>query len=204
MTTTSYRSVKETGNPALRDEGFGGSRGSFAAQFLVEREESLRTVVAASLRLEGRQELVNERGARKRQLLLARRLEHDRQVLLLVLDGEGRLEVPVDHLPAEDLQRPGVRRPGRQGFVERRERKAGLLREGQRFGDGHEVDSDEDLVGGLAELAGSGWAQVRDPLSHRLEDRTRLLQRGGVAADEERERPLDGALLAARDRRVQQ
>ena len=120
-----------------------------------------------------------------------------------MLDREGRLEVAVHHLLAEDVEHPRARGAAHERLVEGRHRKPGLLRERDALGDGHERAGDDDLVDRLAELTRARRAEVRDPLSHRLEDRPRRLERRRVAADEEGQRPVGRALLAARDGRVE-
>src|SRR5450759_2699745 len=176
----------------------------FVSELFVESVEGLRSVVAAAFGFQRHEELVHERDAGKRQLLLTGGLQHDREVLLLVLDREGRFEVAVDHFLAEHFQSPGVGGARRQRLVEGGERQARLLREREGLRHRHQVDADEDLVGRLAELPGAGGAQMRDPLSHRLEDGTRLLQRRGVASDEEGQCPLVRSFLASGHRRVQE
>src|SRR5450759_4429655 len=79
----------------------------FVSELFVESVEGLRSVVAAAFGFQRHEELVHERDAGKRQLLLTGGLQHDREVLLLVLDREGRFEVAVDHFLAEHFQSPG-------------------------------------------------------------------------------------------------
>src|SRR5204862_3861253 len=166
--------------------------------------ERLRALVAAPVRLESREELVNQRGAGEWHAHLARRAKEDREILLLVPDRERRLEVTVEHLLPEDLERPRRRGARRQRAVERRERQPVLLGEDERLGDREEVARDENLIRRLPELPGAGGTERRDALAHRLEDGPRLLDRALLAADEEDERSLDRALLPARDRRVEE
>ena len=83
---------------------------------------------------------------------------------------------------------------------------AALARQCERLADGGQRAADDELIARLADLAGAGLADVDDPLriAHRFEDRPHRLDRSRVAADHDRERAVDGADLAAADRRVEQ
>ena len=174
-------------------------------ELLVDRQQSLRSVFAAPLRLERREQLVRERDSRQRHAARARRREHDREILLLVLDRECGLEVAGDHLLTEHVEHPGARRAAHERLVQRpAEAGPTLARERHGLGDGDQRSGDDDLVRGLAELARARRSQVRDPLSHRREDQAGFLESQRIAADEEGQRAFGRALLASRDRGVQE
>src|SRR5450756_2494489 len=117
-----------------------------AAEGFVDREEGLGAVLGAAAGLERRQELVNERRAGQGNPPCAGCPQDDCEVLLLVLDREGGLEIAVDHLLSEYLERPGVRRARGERLVERRQRKTHLRGESESLRDSHEVVRHEDLV----------------------------------------------------------
>src|SRR5664280_2375147 len=175
-----------------------------AAERFVDREEGLGAVLGAAGRLERRQELMDERRAGKGNPACAGGPQDDREVLLLVLDREGGLEIAVDHLLSEHLERPGVRRARGERLVERRQGQARLRGEGESLRDSHEVVRHENLVCRLAELAGARGPERREAAAHRLEHGPRLLERRDVSADEERESSLDRPFLSARHRSVQE
>jgi hypothetical protein len=140
---------------------------------------------------------VHQTYARQRRALSARAGQHDRQVFLLVLDGEGRREVTRDHLLAQHVERPRLGRPARQRRVQRLQRQPRALREGQALGHRRQVERHDDLVDRLAQLSCARRPQQRDALAHRLQHRARALDGRSLTADEVGERALDGALLAA-------
>src|SRR5260370_332707 len=90
-----------------------------AAEGFVAREEGLRAVLGAAGGLERHEELMDERRAGQGNAPRAGGLQDDREVLLLVLDREGGLEIAVDHLLSEHLERPRIRRARRESLVEK-------------------------------------------------------------------------------------
>src|SRR5450755_2098582 len=108
-------------------------------QVLIDGQEGLGAVLRSPLGFERGQELVDERRAGQRQAARAGGGEDDREVLLLVLHGEGGLEVSVDHLLSEDLESPRARGARGERFVKRGQRKARLRGERESLGNAHEV-----------------------------------------------------------------
>ena len=78
-------------------------------------------------------------------------------------------------------------------------------RQRERLRHARDGGAEHDLVAGLRDLPRPRCADVRDALRvpHRGQDRAHVLQHLGVAAHHDRQRPVDGADLAAADGRVE-
>ena len=127
----------------------------------------------------------------------------DAHVLVVQLDPEAGPEVPREHggrLPVEDGV-PG--QPAREHLQATLAVHSRGFEQHQRLADQRDDARDEQLVGGLHGLAGAGSADVDDGLAHGLEDRLGGRDVLGFATHHDRQRALDGAGLAAADRRVE-
>ena len=84
------------------------------------------------------------------------------------------------------LQAPGAGQAAGQRRQQQVAIQPGFLAQRERLGQRGEVHRHDDLVGELGEAAEAQWAEQRDRLAHRLEDRKHALEHRLVAADHDR------------------
>ena len=150
-------------------------------------------------------QLRHDRAVTAGHAVLGERRHRDAEILLEQLGLEARLPVAGDHPLAVHFEHAALREAAHQRGAHLHRIDAGLARQRDRLGDHRHRPAEHDLVAGLADLAGAGFADVDDllGLAHRREDRQHLAERRAVAADHEGERAVDRADLAAAHRRVQ-
>ena len=148
-------------------------------------------------------ELIDERGNRKRCAAFPRLVEADAHVLAHPLGGEAEaLGLQLVHRLPAILHLPGLRRAFRDDRDDFLDVQLVALGECDRFGQTLGDADDADLVHHLGELARAGAADQRGHLGVGVDHRLRALEFGRVAAAHDAELAVDGAGLAARDRRV--
>jgi len=146
---------------------------------------------------------VDEFGRGHRRAEGLARVGCDPEVLVLVLGEKARIEVAPDHPVGAVVERPAARSAAADGLDHRLRIGAGLPGEHQRLADRLVRAGDDDLVARLGHLAGPAGPAVGHRRAHHLEQIAVGFEDVLVAADHDRERPVDGALLAAADRRVE-
>ena len=149
-------------------------------------------------------ELAHQRGVGQRLAHILARLQRQPQVFLHQLDHEAGREIPRRNPRSEIGQLPRTGRARADRLQHPLRVHTRLLRQRQRFADPQQRARNRHLVAELHRLARADRTAVRDRLAHRLEDRAAALQRVGLAADHDRERPRLRARIAARNRRVKQ
>ncbi len=115
---------------------------------------------------------MDQRGAGQRGAGLARGVQQDPNVLLLMLDKEAGRIVAGQHLGREHFQRPAATRTVFDGLPDLLRVGAELLSQDHGFGDTEDAIHDEHLIAGLGHLAHSRAADENQVLSvggqHRL------------------------------------
>ena len=135
-------------------------------------------------------------GTGQRDLEVLGLLDGKAQVLAEVLDEEARLVVARERLGAKARERAGAAHAGAHHVEHARGVKAALLREGEGVCHAHHAAGERHLVAELGRLALAGAVEVAHLGRERLEHGQ---DGGGVglgAAEDERERAVDGTLLA--------
>ncbi len=120
------------------------------------------------------------------------------QVLLVQRDPEARLEVPVHHALAMDLEDAGGREAAHQRLTHARRVGSGLGGEEQRLADRLDGQGYDDLVRDLGGLPVAVAADERDGLAHPFEQRLRGLEGAFRATHHDREGRGLGPHLSAR------
>ena len=139
------------------------------------------------------------------RLVLGQRRDDVAHVLGEQVRLEARLEGALERAVAVHFEHAALGEAAEQRLANLRGVHARLARERQRFGDDGQRAADDHLVAQLAQLPGARLADVDDLLRvpHDVEDRLDGGERRGVAADHDRQRAVDGADVAAADRRVE-
>ena len=117
-------------------------------------------------------------------------------------DLEPERVVVVEHPAASIGEDPALGRPAAEGADDLFDVQAGLDGEDDPLRDAEVRPGQDDLVDRLDRLAGTDRADVGDRLAERGKNRPGALDVVRVAADEDRERRVPGALAAARDRGI--
>ena len=128
-----------------------------------------------------------------------RQVEGDAEVLAVERDLEPERVVVVEHPAAPVGQDPALRRSPAEGADDLLDVEAGLDRQDDALGDAQVGAGQDDLVDGLDRLAGADRTDVGDRPAHGGQDGPGLLDVGRVAAHEDRQRRVAGALAPARD-----
>ena len=164
-----------------------------------ERRHVVVGVAAADqLRLELRGEL----GDRQVRAHLPGEAEGDPEVLPVERDLEPERVVVDPHPLAPVGEDPALGGAAAERLDDLADVEAGLDRQDDALRDAEVRPREDHLVDGLHRLARAARPDVGDRLAHRLEDRPGALDVGGLAAAEDRERRLLGALAPARHGRV--
>src|SRR3954451_16558001 len=204
-TTASITFIFGIGRVSLRT-GSGGRAGRRADGVLGEvldvGEQRGVVTVAAAVASQRLQHLVDGRGARQRDAVLARGLQGDAEVLVVQVDAEAGREVVLEEVAAADLHDLVCREAAAEHLDDGRGIDAGLRAEHERLGDRLDPERDDDLVARLDDLARPDRSDVDDRLAERLEERLRAREVLLAAARHDRERRLAAADVAAADRRV--
>src|SRR4026208_1977149 len=143
-------------------------------------DERVIPFATAAVLLQRVVELVNERGARKRDVVCERVVEDEAQILLLQIDHETGPEVSGTPLRRVVVHRPRGSRATGDDLARLLEVDALRRGEHERFGHTEVVDGDGDLVCELAGLARAVIADVHDRLAQSPEEGRRTVHgRGG-------------------------
>ena len=125
---------------------------------------------------------------------LCRELEGDREVLAVERDLEPERVVVVDHPATAVGEDPALGRAPAERADDLLDVEAGLDREDDALGDAEVGAGQDDLVDRLDRLAGADRPDVGDGPAEGVQDRSRVLDVALVAADEDRQRRVAGAL----------
>ena len=152
--------------------------------------------------IEPRLELRGERAHGQRGPELRREVEGDPEILAVERDLEPERVVVGEHPAAPVGEDPALRGTAAERLDDLLDVEAGPDREDDALGDAEVGAGEDDLVDRLDRLPGADRPDVRDGLAHRREDRPGAFDVLGIAADEDRQRRLLGALAAAGDGRI--
>ena len=133
---------------------------------------------------------------------LLRQVEGDAEVLAVERDLEPERVVVVDHPAAAVGQHPALGRAAAERPDDLLDVETGLDRQDDALGDAEVGAGEDDLVDRLDRLAGTDRTDVGDRPAEGVEHGTGTLDVLLVAADEDRQRRVPGALAAARDRGI--
>ena len=158
--------------------------------------------VAVALGLEAGQELGGHGAEGNDHPGLAGRLGDDAHVLVVERDPEAGGEVAGQHGRGLAVQDGAAGQAAGQDLDGRAGVDPGRLQEHDRLGHQLQGAGDDQLVGRLDGLAGPGRPDVDDRPADRLQHRPSVGDVGRLAADHDRQRALDRALLAAAHRGV--
>ena len=183
------------------------SRRLFESRQLEHRLRHDRVVVLATSRgHRGVQQLLDDGRHGRGAVVLGQRRDHVAHVLREQMRLESRLVGALERTLAVHFEHAALGEAAEQRFANFARVDAGLARERERFGDDGQRAADHHLVAQLAQLTRTRLADVHDLLGipHHVEDAaSRHANACCVAADHDRERAVDGADVAAADRRVE-
>jgi hypothetical protein len=128
--------------------------------------------------------------------------ERDPEVLAMERELEPERVLVVEHPAAAVCEHPALRRPATERRDDLLDVESGLHRQHDPLGNPEVRAGEDDLVDSLDRLAGADRSDVGDGPAHRRQHGSGALDVPFVAADEDRQRCVAGALAAARDRRV--
>ena len=118
-------------------------------------------------------------------------------------DLETGRKVALDHALAVDVEDARLGESTQQGLAHPRWVGAALRRKRQCLGHGHQRHCPDHIVGELAGLTGAVRADMAQRLAHAAQHRPHRFKHLALAADHDRQRPGNGADIAAGDRRVE-
>ena len=111
-----------------------------------------------------------ERRRRQRESQFGGQLQGLIHVLALGHAFAAGLERILDHAQPVDFQNAGIGEAALERSADSGRVRAGLFRQGQGLGDGADVEADNDLVGGLGDLAGANGADMGGGLAQHVEN----------------------------------
>ncbi len=129
--------------------------------------------------------------------------DHCGVVLVMQACFDAGVKVALNHFPAHHFEHPAAGRATGQCLPHPHRIGTGRATEVQRLGNRLNGGDHHHLVARLGHLPGAAVTDMHDLLAEQIEERPHALEHRRLAADHDRQRRGDGALLTAGDRSIE-